>query len=98
MRFEEMNPEQVEKAKSCETTEERMAFVKENGIELTDERLEGIAGGRLREFPKKDACPENKDGIHEWENTGRTRPGEYFGNLWPDKEQRCKHCGKIRWY
>lgn len=37
MRFEEMNPEQVEKAKSCETTEERMAFVKENGIELTDE-------------------------------------------------------------
>lgn len=44
---------------------ERLAFVKENDIELTDEQLEGIAGGGLREFAKGDKCTGNKDGIHE---------------------------------
>ena len=44
MKFEELTPEQIEKAKKCETREERMAFIKENGIELTDEQLESVAG------------------------------------------------------
>ena len=44
MKFEELTPEQIEKAKRCETREERMAFIKENGIELTDEQLESVAG------------------------------------------------------
>ena len=46
MRFEDMTPEMVERAKGCETAEERTAFIRENGIELTDEQLEGIAGGK----------------------------------------------------
>ena len=37
MRLEDMTPEMVEKAKGCETPEERMAFIRENGIELTVE-------------------------------------------------------------
>ena len=45
MRFEDLTPEKIEQAKKCETADERMAFVKENGIELTGEQLEAIAGG-----------------------------------------------------
>ena len=45
MRFEELTPEQIEQAKKCETPEERAAFMEENGIELSDEQLENIAGG-----------------------------------------------------
>jgi hypothetical protein len=46
MRLEDMTPEMVEEAKKCETPEERLAFIRENGVELTDEQMEGIAGGR----------------------------------------------------
>lgn len=95
MRFDEMSPELVEKAKKCETREERMAFIAENGLELTDEQLESIAGGRDRLMAKlkKSTCPNSEDGSHDWELTGRTRPSENFGNSWPDQEKRCKRCG-----
>ena len=45
MRLEDMTPKMIEQAKGCETDEERLAFIQENGIELTDEQLEGISGG-----------------------------------------------------
>ena len=44
MRIEDMTPEMIGQAKTCETPEERMAFIEENGIELTDEQLESVAG------------------------------------------------------
>ena len=44
MKFEELSPEQIERAKKCESPEERMAFIAEEGIELTDEQMEGISG------------------------------------------------------
>ena len=34
MRIDGLSPELVEKAKGCETTEERIAFIQENGVEL----------------------------------------------------------------
>ena len=37
MKFEELSPEQIERAKKCETLEERMAFIADEGIELTSE-------------------------------------------------------------
>ena len=46
MKFEDLSPEQLEKARECETVEERMEFAAADTIELTDEQLEGIAGGR----------------------------------------------------
>jgi len=94
MKIEELTPELVEKAKKCETREERLAFIEENCIELSDEQLESIAGGR--HIP--DICEENVLGGHNWEPTGRTAPGEWFGDLWPDKEKRCTYCGKKKWF
>lgn len=45
MGFESISPEQLEKAKACKTPEELAALASEEGFELSDEALEGIAGG-----------------------------------------------------
>ena len=45
MGFEGISPEQMEKAKACETAEELSALASEEGCELADKALEGIAGG-----------------------------------------------------
>ena len=43
--MENISPEQMEKAKTCETAEDIAAIASEEGYELSDEMLEGIAGG-----------------------------------------------------
>ena len=58
MRIENMTPEQIEQAKKCETPEERLAFVKENGIELTDEQLDAMSGGELWSEAPEGGCPK----------------------------------------
>lgn len=45
MNFEDLTPEQLEKAKACKSVDELVALAKSEGIELTDEQLQGIAGG-----------------------------------------------------
>ena len=45
MDFENMPPELMEKARTCKTTDELVALAKEEGVELSDEDLDGIAGG-----------------------------------------------------
>ena len=45
MKFEDLTPEQMEKAKACKTPEDILALAKEEGYELTDEELAAIAGG-----------------------------------------------------
>ena len=46
MNFEDLkNPELQEKLKACKTPEELVALAKEDGVELTDEQLESLAGG-----------------------------------------------------
>ena len=45
MKLEDLAPELQEKAKACNTPEEMLALAKEEGYELTDEDLQGIAGG-----------------------------------------------------
>ena len=45
MKFDEMSPELQEKAEACETVEELAALAEAEGIELSDEDLDGIAGG-----------------------------------------------------
>lgn len=97
MRFKDMTPEQHEKAKNCETAAERVAFLEENGIELTDEQLEGIAGGEIADS-SVNMCPaKNYKEQHKYVHTGQTRPGDYFGDWWPDKEYRCEYCGHTYW-
>jgi hypothetical protein len=46
MNFEDLTPELQEKAKACKSPEELLALAKREGIELSDEQLEGIAGGQ----------------------------------------------------
>ena len=45
MNFEELTPEQIEKAKACKTTEELVALAKAEGVELTDDQLAAASGG-----------------------------------------------------
>jgi len=45
MEFDELTAEQKERVKACKTTEELLALAKEDGVELTDEQIEGITGG-----------------------------------------------------
>lgn len=102
MTFDEMSPELraelKEKAQNCETAEERMAFIREHGIELTDEQLECIAGGVIGPKRAEDAvCPNNDGKSHHFVRTGRKRPGKIFGDWWPYKEERCELCSKTRW-
>ena len=46
MNFEDLTPEQQEKAKACSSPEELAALAKAEGIELTDEMLETVSGGK----------------------------------------------------
>jgi hypothetical protein len=57
MRIEDMTPEMIEKIRGCETDEGRRAVLEENGIELDDEQLDGIAGGVFDSLP----VPGTKD-------------------------------------
>ena len=45
MRVKDMTTEQIERAKACKTPEEIFAVLREEGIELSDNQLESIAGG-----------------------------------------------------
>ena len=45
MQFEDLTPEQQEKARACKTPEEVLALAKEEGYELSDEQLEAVSGG-----------------------------------------------------
>lgn len=45
MKFEDLTPEQMEKAKACNTPQDFLSLAKEEGYELSDEELEAISGG-----------------------------------------------------
>ena len=54
--FDNLTDEQKEKAKACKTADEFTAFAEKEGIELTDEMLDEVAGGRYsaHNIPKID--------------------------------------------
>ena len=43
--YDSLTDEQKEKVKACKTADEFKAFVEKEGIELTDEMVEEVAGG-----------------------------------------------------
>ena len=45
MEFKDLTPEQQEKANACTSASELLEFVKNEGIELSDEDLDKVAGG-----------------------------------------------------
>ena len=46
--YEKLTDEQKEKAKACKTADEFKEFAEKEGIELTDEMLDAVAGGSYR--------------------------------------------------
>lgn len=53
--FANLTDEQKEKAKECKTPEELLAFAEKEGIELSDELLNGISGGKANDDLKETA-------------------------------------------
>ncbi len=53
---ENISEEQVKKLKAAKSKEEMLELMQEMGIELTDDQLEGLAGGRYEGFDLND-CP-----------------------------------------
>ena len=49
--YDSLTDEQKEQAKKCKTMDEMMKLAGEWGIELPDEMLDAVAGGRWRIFP-----------------------------------------------
>lgn len=45
MEYNDLTEEQKEKARACKTPEELVALAREEGVELSDEQLEVVAGG-----------------------------------------------------
>ena len=87
MKIEALSPEQIEKARSLATDEERLAYLKECGVELDDDMLAEVAGG-IDDFEK--LCK------HTWKKTGNRRKGWLMGWI-DDVEYRCTKCGKKSW-
>ena len=71
MNFEDLTPEQKERAKVCKTPEDILALAKSEGYTLTDEELDAAAvgGGACWCNCTKDCdgygtCPNYYDGYH----------------------------------
>ncbi len=45
MDFNELSEEQMQRAKDCTTPEELLEFARSEGYQLSEEELEGVAGG-----------------------------------------------------
>ena len=43
--FNELTPDQMEKARACKSSDELIELAESEGIELTDDQLESISGG-----------------------------------------------------
>ena len=56
MNFEDLTPEQQEKARACKTPEEILALAKDEGYELSEAELKTVAAGRWISCPIRD-CP-----------------------------------------
>ena len=102
MKIEELTQEQIEKAKSLATDEERLAYLKECGVELDDDMLTEVAGGgpakpRSHTKTEKAYCQSgpNFRKPHKWAYTGGSKKGFLgFGEL---KEVKCIYCGFKKW-
>ena len=95
MKIEALTQEQIEKARSLATNEERLAYLEACGVELDDDMLAEVAGGKKIIGNSIESCKKgpNKNKPHKWVYTGRTIK-KFFG-LFEVKEVKCIYCGKI---
>ena len=57
MEFDDLTDEQKNRVMACKTTEELVALVVAEGVELSDEQLNSIAGGDSFWCPTATSCP-----------------------------------------
>ena len=57
MEFNDLTEEQKAKVMACKTTDELVALAEEEGVELSDEQLQSIAGGDSFWCPTATSCP-----------------------------------------
>ena len=57
MGFDDLTDEQKARVMECKTTEELVALAKAEGVELSDEQLNSIAGGDSFWCPTATSCP-----------------------------------------
>ena len=50
-----LSEEQIKKVEACKSSEEILSLAKAEGVELTDEQLEAVSGGRC--LPNLKRCP-----------------------------------------
>ena len=97
MKIEELTQEQIEKAKSMATNEERLSYLKECGVELDNDMLTEVAGGNVRDCETY-YCQKgpNRRNPHNFEKTGKRRKGKLMGII-DDIEVKCIYCGRTTW-
>ena len=87
--IKDLPPELLEKAKQCKSTDELLALIQEEKVELPDEALEAIAGGKGhsgKSCGKSIKCPK----CGSKNVRGVTAVYVYV-------ELRCKDCGYTWW-
>lgn len=65
MNLDDISPDLIEKAKACSSTEELLTLAKQEGIQLSDKELDGVAGGwdyPVCETHKQEYCDQDDDG------------------------------------
>ena len=93
MKIEALSPEQIEHAKALETNEERLAYLKECGVELDEEVLSHVAGG-INGGEINCKAPNNPFGRHRWAATGKRKKGWL---IFDSKEYVCRYCKATCW-
>ena len=95
MKIEELNPEQIGKARALATNEERLEYMKTCGVKLDEDVMANVTGGASSHHNSRE-CPKSEDGQHDWFDNGNRRPGKVLG-IFDDHEYTCRHCGKTVW-
>lgn len=80
MDIKDLTPEQIEKAKDM-SLEELHEFAANEGLPISDEDLEQVAGGWAA-----DTCPKGSE--HQWEQTDSLDHGTRIAYI-----ETCKKCG-----
>ena len=82
MNYNDLTPEQRKRAAECNTAEELFALAKEEGVEIPDDDLESIAGGRVWGTPN---CPQCDSALVAIVEDNLDKDGT--------RTLKCKRCG-----
>ena len=66
MKIEELNPKQIGKTRALETNEERLDYLKECGVEVDEDTLANVAGGKDTKTSKGKECEKSPYDKQKW--------------------------------